>query len=210
MFLITLPDYEIATRYASKWAELTIKFTTLKVIKLSQKKANKKTVSSFLKKQPVKLVMFNGHGDESTIYGNDDEVLIKSGLNEDLLNSKIVYAVACSCAAILGPSSVKKGCKAFIGYKRPFMFAGWGNAHNPILDDRAKPFFESSNLIVTSLMKGCTVEESCNKSKQLIQNSISQLLSSQATNDDRMDASMLFWNSTNLTYSGNGKSDIYH
>lgn len=208
MFLITLPDFEVATRYASKWAERVAEYAkkqkNIEVVSLVRDKANKKNVEGYLKKQPINLVMFNGHGDNETIYGHNNEVLIKKDVNASLLKSKIVYVVACNCASSLGPHSVDFGCNAFIGYKRPFSIAANSiYIHNPLSDDRAKPFFEASNCIVVSLLKGHTVKEACNKSKQLIMDSIKRLLTSQATSDDLMDASLLSWNYTNLVHLGN-------
>jgi len=98
-FLITRPDYDSATRYLSCWSEEIVevaKSKGIKVVELKGAKVTKKELASRMEKLNPSLVMLNGHGNEDTITGHDDEVLIKSGENEDILHSRITYAVSCS------------------------------------------------------------------------------------------------------------------
>ncbi len=151
--------------------------------------------------------MFNGHGNPETIYGHDNEELVKAGNNEDILRSLIVYTIACNSAQILGLKAVKKGAIAYIGYKNKFAFSYSQNmVSRPIKDRRAKPFFEGSNLVVESLLKGNTVDESVSKSKNFFIREYKKRMSSEATKDDVFDASILKWNMKGQIYHGEGNA----
>ncbi|HLC85298.1 MAG TPA: hypothetical protein VJH22_05890 [Candidatus Nanoarchaeia archaeon] len=101
---------------------------------------------------------------EHTIYGdkiNDDaEPLIEEGINHDLIEGKLVYARACSCAASLGRACVtKSGC--FIGYKYPFQWYTDRNREgNPSKDGVARLFLGPTNSLAEGLIRGKTAKES--------------------------------------------------
>jgi hypothetical protein len=107
-FLITRPNHDTTVTYLFQWSEEILRFCNKNNISFSVfqgEDANKKNVENYLEKQMPKFVMFNGHGDARTIYGHDDEPLVTSGKNEDVLESKIVYSVSCESAAELGETS---------------------------------------------------------------------------------------------------------
>lgn len=171
--LITRPEYDDTTFYCSKWASNVIKEADKKgfdVFDLSREKANKDRVESILTDKQPRLVFFNGHGDDETIFGHNDEILIKSGNNENLLESKIIYAVSCSSAKELGKNAIEKGADAYIGYEDDFVFIGDTNSSaRPLADQFAKPFFESSNQIPLSLVNGSKVIDASAKSQKMFQ-----------------------------------------
>lgn len=209
MILVTLPDYEMGTRYVSVWAKKMIdgiKNKRRRIIELSRKKVTKKNIESYLAKQPIKLVLFNGHGDRDCILGQDGEILVKVRVNEGILKSKIIHVLACSCAAELGPAAVLSGALAFVGYKKPFAFSHWGKSRNPLKDSRARPFFESANKAAYMLIKGYTVKKAMEKSQDAFGREMDRLVSSEATNDDLLDASLLFWDRQNQVCLG--KSEV--
>ncbi|MBS3155100.1 hypothetical protein J4404_01230 [Candidatus Woesearchaeota archaeon] len=124
-FLITRPTHDDRVSYLDYWSKDIIEFAenhNIKYSELKGKRANKKEVTEFLEKQKPKLVIFNGHGEEDTIFGHKDEPLIISEENDDLLKDKVVYALACNCASKLGVSAVSNGCDAFLGYEQKFSF----------------------------------------------------------------------------------------
>lgn len=171
--LITRPEHDDTTFYCSKWAGNVIKEADKKgfdVFDLSREKANKDRVESILANKQPRLVFFNGHGDDETIFGHNDEILIKNGANEDLLESKIIYAVSCSSAKELGKAAVEKGAGAYIGYEDDFVFIGDTNSSaRPLSDQFAKPFFESSNQIPLSLVNGSKAIDASAKSQKIFQ-----------------------------------------
>ena len=156
--LITRPRYEKVTHYLYYWSDVIVeeaKKRTAGVIDLKKKKASRKLVESYLSKRKPEVVIFNGHGNDICVTGHDGEVLIESGQNSHLLKDKIVYMRSCDCGRVLGPQAIKEGAKGFIGYTELFRF--WtdnDSVKDPLKDEYARPFFETSNQIALSLVKG--------------------------------------------------------
>jgi hypothetical protein len=117
-----------------------------------------------------------------SVTGHDNEVLICSQ-NANLLKDCMVYIRACSAGKILGPEIIKSGAKSFIGYKEPFLFYCKEEfLHKPLEDDYAKPFFETSNQVGLSLLKGKSAKEANNDSLKIYRKMISNLLTSKSEN----------------------------
>ena len=145
--LITLPNYDDATSYLFCYTKEIIDFADQKgifTIKLSRPRLTKENMEKSIAKQEPKLVLFNAHGDDKTIYGDkimgEEEYLVKEGENHYLLEGRIIYARACYAAASLGKACTKNsGC--FIGYSTPFSFwidEKW--SANPLKDQTARLF----------------------------------------------------------------------
>lgn len=166
--LITRPNHDKVTDYLFCWTKEIIKQNTLiQIFNLEGKEANKEKVESYLKKQNPRLVLFNGHGNNDTICGFKDEILIESNKNDGLLKGKIVYSLSCSSAKSLGIISVRKGTEAFIGYKKSFvMYTDSEREATPLKDNLASSFLKPSNVLSLSLLEGKSARESSNKSKQ--------------------------------------------
>lgn len=164
--LITRPEHDYPTAYFSLWSKEIITFAAsrgINHIDLNGKKAVRKNLESYLSTHTPRLVIFNGHGNETCICGHNNEPLIILGDNEDMLNSAIVYTIACGAAKVLGLSCVEKGSRAFIGYLDEFSF--YSNKHSqskPLNDETARPCFEASNALPLALLKGKTVKEAVN------------------------------------------------
>jgi hypothetical protein len=197
--LITRPRYEKITHYLYYWSEVIVdeaKKRTGVVIDLKKKKASRKLVESYLAKQNPEIVIFNGHGDEVCVTGHDDEVLIEAGKNSSLLRNKVVYMRSCDSGKILGPQIVKEGAKAFIGYTELFRFWTDNNSvKDPLNDEYAIPFFETSNQVALSLVKGKVAKEAHEDSLKVYEKMISKLLTSDAPNS--FVVSDLIWNMHN-------------
>lgn len=197
--LMTRPKYELVTHYLYSWSEALLqeaKKKNMKVFDLEKEKASRKLVESYLKKQQPTIVIFNGHGNDVCVTGHDEEPLIESGKNSQLLKDKVVYMRSCDSGKILGPQTIKEGAKAFLGYKELFRFWTDGESiRNPLKDGYAQPFFETSNQIAVSLIKGKTPEESQKDSMKVYEKVIGQLLTSNAPNS--FVVADLIWNMTN-------------
>lgn len=197
--LITRPRYELVTHYFYYWSEEIVQEAKKRLtglIDLTKEKATKKLVESYLDKQKPDIVIFNGHGSDTCITGQDEEVLIESGKNSHLLKNKVVYMRSCDSGKTLGPQALKEGCNAFIGYNQLFRF--WtdkAKVTNPLKDEYAKPFFETSNQVPLSLIKGKTAKEAHDESLIVYRRVISHLLTSNAENS--FVVSDLIWNMHN-------------
>ncbi len=197
--LITRPRYEKVTHYLYYWSDVIVAAAKKRVggvIDLKKKKASKKLVESYLAKQNPDTVIFNGHGNDVSITGHDEEVLIEAGKNSNLLKDKVVYMRSCDSGKVLGPQAIKEGVKAFIGYTELFRFWTDNNSvKNPLNDEYATPFFETSNQVALSLIKGKSAKESHDDSIKVYEKVIGKLLTSDAANS--FVVSDLIWNMHN-------------
>lgn len=156
--LLTRPYYDKATHYLYHWTgalSSEAKRRGIKVLELEKGKVKKNVVISYLKKHKPDYVVFNGHGDYGLVCGQDDDILIRAGENEAVISGMHVFVRACRAARTLGPAAMRAGAKSFIGYREDFVFLhDPNNVRHPIDDKLAAPFFEASNRVVLSLIKG--------------------------------------------------------
>ena len=126
---------------------------------------------------------------------------MKEKKNNELLNSRLVYARSCWSATSLG-KACSNGC--FIGYNVPFKFfinEDW--SAKPLNDNTAKMFLEPSNMVVSSLLKSNTTKESVEKSVNMSKKNMMKLLNEQKE-PGAMASIMLLWNNMQgLTVIGN-------
>lgn len=198
ILLITRPDHDITTRYLSAWSKKVIEVADKKnvqILDLKRQKANLKELKSRILKMKPSFIIFNGHGADNYVAGYEDKVLIKAGNNENLLESKIVYAVSCRSAVELGPKSIKADTLTYIGYTGDFIFChDMSKITRPLDDKIAKLFLEPSNQVSISLIKGNTAEDSTNRSKQFFWRNVQKMLSSEGTQKSNQYAKYLWWN----------------
>jgi len=168
--LITLPEYDDTTFYCSKFAEEIVKLAKdsgLRVFDIRKDRVNRKIVVAMLQEKNPRLILFNGHGSDGTIAGHNDEILIKTPDDLDLLKSKIVHSLSCNSAKKLGKEAVENGATSYVGYENDFIFFFDKNkASRPLEDTFAKPVFEAANQISLSLIKGNNIAESFIKSQK--------------------------------------------
>lgn len=178
--IITLPRHDDETEYISKFSEVIIKEATDKSIivkSINDKDANKRNFEKIVKKLDYKMIVFNGHGTEKCIQGYKNEILVESGVNEDIIADKIIYARVCNAASVLGRTCTKDNNGCFIGYELPFMFyIDTRNTFNPLNDSTSRLFLEPSNLVPISIIKGNTTKEAHENSKKAILKNINKLL----------------------------------
>lgn len=178
--LITLPRHDDVTEYLSQFSqqiEDSANERGIKIKKLKDKGAIKKYFEQIIKKLDCRMIVFNGHGSAEEIEGQK-EIIIKLGVNDDLLKERIVYARSCHAASKLGKEctkNTKEGC--FIGYDRPFQFyvdIQW--LGNPLKDNIARLFLQSSNLVPISIIKGNSTSDANENSKKQILKNINKVL----------------------------------
>lgn len=181
--LFTRPCYDNSTTYLFYYASLLIREAeerAFSVLDLKRPRLTRENFSKMIEKSSPTIVFFNAHGTETAIYGDkiegEEEILVEEDVNHKLLNSRLVYARACWAAASLGNKAcLNNGC--FVGYNIPFSF--WSDdrwSSKPLNDNTARLFLEPSNLIVSSLLKGNTLEEAVKKSNEMSKKNILKLL----------------------------------
>jgi hypothetical protein len=200
--LVTRPNHDQTVRYISFWAEKVMAVARKKnftVLDLKNERANKKNLESMLKKQNPELIFLNGHGSKKAITGQDNEILISTGVNEDILNNKIVYSLSCSSGKELGPASIKKGAKSFIGYQDEFIFVFDEKCcARPEKDKIVGNFLDPSNQVIMSLLKGHAPNEACLSARKFFIRNIQKMLSTQSSSLESSAVRYLIWDMKNL------------
>lgn len=204
--MITQPNFDKTTQYVSVWSEEVEEFSLErgnKTITLKGRRSNRADFESIIRKTAPQLIMLNGHGNDNEVAGQDNEVILDLESAEEIIKGKIIYALSCSAAKILGHNCIKKGAVAFIGYSKEYIFL---HSHikvsRPREDKRAALFFKPSNQIPISLIKGNTAQESYQDSKGILRRAILDLLNSETSNAERVCLPYLVWNYRHLTLIG--------
>ena len=210
--LITRPNHDKVTSYLHSWSKEIIDnkdINEIQFLDLEGYNASSEKVESYLRKQNPRIVLFNGHGNNFEICGFKDETLIKADKNEELLKEKIVYALSCSSAKILGIKAVEKGTEAFIGYNNPFILCSDSERETtPLKDNIAASFLKPSNKLSISLLKGNSAKEASDKSKEEFKKEIMKYSSSSAFEGADRIAAALVWNMVNQVVIGNQDARI--
>lgn len=198
LLLLTRPRYDTPTHYLFYWAGLLIdeaKSRAVEVIDLDKNKAKQKKLHSYLAKQPIDVVILNGHGNQEAVAGQD-EIILSVGNGTDLLKDKTIFVRACDAGTILGKEIMSKGARGFVGYIQPFMFPIDKESFNkPLEDQLAAPVLRCSNQVGLSLIKGKSAEEANKDSLDKYTETIDQYSSSQAINSFLLP--ILLWNMKN-------------
>ncbi|MDD4989710.1 MAG: hypothetical protein PHW31_00130 [Candidatus Pacebacteria bacterium] len=195
--ILTRPQYEITTKYLSCWAGEIIILANKKgaeVLDLAKEKARKNELVGRIKKLRPDIVFLNGHGNDDCIAGHNDEVLIKFGDNHKILSGVITYGLSCNAGKKLGPAVVKEPQTSFIGYTDKFIFICDNDfIFKPLQDPKAKPFMDSSNQVMVSLIKGNSVKDASLRSKDKFKENYLKFLSNKSDPDSLQIAQCLWW-----------------
>ncbi|MBI4098870.1 MAG: hypothetical protein HY437_02485 [Candidatus Magasanikbacteria bacterium] len=210
--LLTRPEHDVTTRYLSCWAKEIIVFAKKKgvsVFDLSREKANREEFVGRLKKISPEVVFLNGHGSDTAVAGHDDEVLVETEDNEDVLAEKITYALSCNSGKVLGQKVTKNKNTTYIGYSDGFIFVGDRNyLSRPTEDPKARPFMESSNQVMISLLKGHSAKDASKRSKNAFKERYTALLASTSDQDSLQAAQCLRWNMNHQVCLGDGQAKL--
>ena len=177
--IIIRAKHDIQTSYTYSWSNEIIKTAEknqFDVVKIEGQDITENSLRSRIENKKPKFIFFNGHGNTTSLFNNDEEPFIDKK-SSDVFKNTVTFARACNCLEELGKSAVKKDCKAFIGYKKPFWVARNHKFEcQPLKDNVAKPVFECSNVIAEELIKGKTVDEAVRKSHEKSADSILELI----------------------------------
>lgn len=171
ILLIIRPNYDDATEYLAYYSSIIIKNAETLGIEekdFTGKEITNINITKFIQKKDPKLILINGHGNETCILGNK-EVLFSEDKNIELLKNRIIYARACHAGVSFGKKVTENSGGCFIGYNFPFAFViddKWSAV--PSRDKTAALFLEPSNEVINSLMKGDSAKIANGKSKNAI------------------------------------------
>lgn len=197
--LITRPRHDTPTHYLFHWAGLIkddAESRGVRVIDLVRHKARKDKFSSYLSRQSIDIVIVNGHGNQDSVGGHDNEILLSVADGPELIKGKNIFIRACDAGFLLGPEIMKKGAKGFIGYIQPFIFPiDLDSFKTPLEDKLAGPILECSNQVALSLIKGKSIKEAQEDSKRKYVEKIDELSGSQSASSYLLP--FLLWNMNN-------------
>ncbi len=187
IILFSRPDHDQIITYLYMYSRKLVEYAKQKshnVLNEEKINANKNRITGVIKKKKPDLIMFNGHGDEKTICGHNNQPLIELGKNHYLLKSAIVYCLSCKSALELGKKSVEDGTTTFIGYEDDFAL-GRDTRYDstPSKDKIGNLFLGPSNLLMESLIKGNVTGEAVEKCKNRMKEDISRLRTSSEQNE---------------------------
>jgi len=177
--IVIRSSHDISTSYLFAFSEELIKEAEakgFKVAKIEGNEISEEILRIRIKNRKPKFIFFNGHGSDTSIFDSQGREFININ-SADVFKETVTYTIACNCLTKLGLVAIEKGCYAFIGYKKPFWIARDHKFESTPLRDRiARPIIECSNVIVKSLIKGNTVEESIKKSHEKAADNILKLI----------------------------------
>jgi hypothetical protein len=210
--LVTRPRFDRTTKYIAEWAKKVIAFAKdkgVKVIDLADHRANRVEFEGTVQKTNPDFIFFNGHGNESSIMGHDNEVLASVGTSGDFVCKRIIYALSCSTGKTFGPWCIKARTLAFIGYKEDFGFYYMDEKRTrPFEDKLAALFLEPSNQVAVSLLKGHTAGEAYNASQNSFRHSIRKLLSTVSTQSESVALPLLVWDMQHQVCLGDSEARL--
>ncbi len=210
--LITRPNHDYATNYLFMWSKFILDAASkakIPIVDLVGKKATRKNFESYVKKLKPNFIMINGHGNNDFVCGQKNEILVKKGDNDGILNNTVVYARSCSSASGLGKACAKNVNTTYIGYNADYFFMfDEDKLFHPLEDKSARMFLEPSNYVALSLLKGHTAQEANQRSKNEMRKNILKLLANTATDGDQSMLPLMISNYNHQVCLGNGNATI--
>ena len=163
--LITRPNHDDTTAYLYEWSKDIIEVCEkygIKILNIEGKNVKREKVENFIKSHQPLLLAFNGHGDPESIYGHQNEPILElKSFDENIVKGRVIHAISCNSASLLGYECVNKGAISFIGYKNEFVFfVDSSKSTQPRQDTIVQSFLEPANKVVISIIKGNTVGKS--------------------------------------------------
>lgn len=183
--LVSSPESDNITRYLHAWSKKMVEDFANKhdFVHLEGEHANRDHFCGLLRKDYPEIVLINGHGGDDMIAGHNQEILIDA-TNVSLLKGKIVHALSCSTAKVLGELAVAAGAKGYIGYDASFvLISRQGALSNPLGDDLAQLFLEPAFAAPRGLLSGKAVRESAGSARDAYKRSIKSALNSDVQSD---------------------------
>lgn len=178
--LVSSPESDPITRYMHAWSKKLVEEFSGKhdFIHLEGERAVREHFCGLLAKDYPDIVLINGHGGDDVIIGHNQEVLINSA-NVQLLKDKMIHALSCSTAKVLGGLAMRAGAKGYIGYDASFVLIGReGGLSDPLKDDLVQLFMEPAFTAPRGLLNGKSPEEAVELTQNAYKRSIRAALNS--------------------------------
>jgi hypothetical protein len=213
--LITLPDFDPSTKCISEWnKKLLIPVAERNNIIyhiIKGKNVSKKHVEYTIRNNKPRFLILNGHGTITgeSICGQDNEEIIKLGVNDDLLESKIVHSFTCCSAKKLGKEAESE---AFVGYDDLFIF--WmhrSTTTRPLEDILAGSQMQSALTVPCEILKGKSVKSAYEASQKMFQKYIEDYLwdsDKHTTEEIQRVLPFLIWNKMHQKMFGNEEAKL--
>jgi len=168
--LFSRPRHDVTLEYLYHYSKELVKLSkdlNHNTINKEHREANKNIVIKAIRGFKPNLIMFNGHGSPEVVCGHNNEPIISSKENPEVLANTITYSFSCSSASVLGEEAVKKGAICFVGYEFDFALGKDPDSEAaPSKDKIAKLFMEPSNLLFKNILEGSSVKYAMQKSKR--------------------------------------------
>lgn len=209
IIVATNPAHDRATEYLSSWFEKIVEFALKQkhtlIRELKGIDVNRKNLTDIVSREKPKLIIFNGHGDENSIFGFEENIIVQHQENESITNGAIVHCMACESGKVLGGACIASGAVSFIGYKEKVHLFYLKNSLSG--EEKSDPiaafFLEPAYEPIISLIKGETTREAYDKSQKMYKENLLALVTSKNEDYNTVVASHLFKNFQNQVCLGN-------
>ena len=194
--LVSCPEIDNITRYLRIWTKDLIKRHELKhdFLLLEKGKATKKRFCGMLKKLTPDVVLINGHGNYNRVCGHNNEVLLDER-NVYLLDGKMVHALSCRSARVLGKIAVENRAKGYVGYMENWtLIMRRGMLSNPLHDTTAELFMRPAFKVQEALIDGRKASEAVEIGREEYKKSIKKAFRGSVQSDWEQCAPYLFAN----------------
>jgi len=124
--LTTEPDWDEATQYGSYWVKAfveEIRNLGKDVVELVGDEVTYDNFVDYLQSYNPSAFWGMGHGSENLFTGQNGDILLQKGVNEDLMTGRVVHLLACLCGAEggLAESLANAGAVCVFAYSRDFI-----------------------------------------------------------------------------------------
>jgi len=163
--LVFRPDYEVLTRYTSKYLEAYVVRSAAELgFSVTDLYAEEAVSNRFFQEiDRQDLVVFGTHGLEDRLYAQNGTILFSSCSGDECLSGKICFALACRSASKLGFSAVDKGCRCYFGWLQDFVVIIDESYTDPLDDPYAgsflRPVVNGINAMLLSYIYGRRLNE---------------------------------------------------
>ncbi len=157
-------NFELATEYLYFWFGLGIESAEklgYRVIDIGGAAATLDNLLDALEKYNFNAIFLGGHGNETTLTGQNYQQILKACVNDQVMSGNLAYLLSCYTGLELGPSMISKKTQAYVGYNRDFRFM-INTDLSPQEDSMtslAQPFQEIVLEIITRILKGQSMGE---------------------------------------------------
>lgn len=193
------PEKDCLTRYLLVWTNMMVDEMEGRheFVRLINEGVNRERVLGTLQKANIDAVLFNGHGSDTQIEGQDEIIFDTNDV--DALDGKVVHALSCDTAKTLGVLAKEAGAKEYVGYDEKFVLAYRDDkVGHPESDDTASLFLDPAFSVPRALLEGKTGKEAVEYAKKAYNRSIKEALNSDMQSDNDQFIGWLFWDRDHL------------